>query len=196
MFLRLTMDLTKLDPKLAQKLINQGAEVQMRNAVRAFIRAAVQKIPVQTGMARGSFLHLGRILRVNVPINPTKTGKYYHAPAKGRYKTKELGARLTTFGGNTLGTVVSVEGNKLNFAIDTRIFHLTLNDLVGSSGTGPWGAFEAGRLAFINYLEKHGPDRMPDLVDYTVVSRLSVGRGGITKKSFKPERKQRKIKNG
>lgn len=66
--IRTTIRIPGLDVPNLKKAIKQAIEVQSRLAARAFIRASVPRVPIQSGMARGSFLNLGRALNVAIPI--------------------------------------------------------------------------------------------------------------------------------
>lgn len=66
--IRATIRIPGLDLPNLKNAIKQAIELQSRIAARAFVRASVPRVPIQSGMARGSFLNLGRALGVAVPI--------------------------------------------------------------------------------------------------------------------------------
>lgn len=66
--IRTTIRIPSLDLANLKIAIKQAIEVQSRIAARAFVRAAVPRVPIQSGMARGSFLNLGRALNVAIPM--------------------------------------------------------------------------------------------------------------------------------
>lgn len=170
-----TLDVLKFDNVGYTKAARKALEVQFRRAARAFVRAAIPKIPVQTGMAKGSFLNLGRYLRIAIPISPTKFNQKYYPPGKGRPipKTPESGAALSTPAQQTIKWV----GNRLLFEFQSSVFHLTLEDLIGvRSPTSPWGSFAAGRTAFLQEM-RNLKDRLPSIKSYITKTTITYGRG-------------------
>lgn len=190
-FINISFDVLKVDEKIAKARFEKAIKTQINNAARAFVRAAAVRIPVDTGMAKGSLLHLGRLLRVAVDISP-KPGskKYQYPPRKGYKKSPELGEELTT------SEIVNKGNLRYEFHFHTRIFHLLLNDMFGSPYSGaPWRAIEAGRIAFRNHMLNVAPNRMPGPLDFMLKSRHSIGRGGrLIKSDFKPVRQQKTVR--
>ncbi len=64
-----------LDPGRYTKTLDKSMNVQLRQAARAWLRAVILKVPVWTGMSRGSLRPLGAFLRVAVPISPVASRK-------------------------------------------------------------------------------------------------------------------------
>jgi hypothetical protein len=191
-FVNITLDVLKVDERKAQQKYDIAIRRQMNNAARAFVRAAVKRIPVDTGMARGSLLHLGRLLRVAVPIRPKpsiRERNYQYEPARGQPKTAALGSELTV-------SHITKKGSRYEFIFHTQIFHLILNDVWGSAHTGPWNALSAGRQEAQRYMRGTAPKRMPHPTEYLLKSRHSIGRGGrLFKEKFKPVRKQKTVRS-
>lgn len=124
--IRATIRIPGLDLENLKAAIKKAIEIQSRLAARAFIRASVPRVPIQSGMARGSFLNLGRALRVAIPMPLPYSGdvayvevkrkrkgvrphlykagetykkyiKWYYHPNGSRYrKTPEMGAKLSS----------------------------------------------------------------------------------------------------
>lgn len=164
-----TIDVLKFDSKGYSAALKKAIEVQFRQAARAFIRAAVPLIPVDTGMARGSFLNIGRFLKVAVPINPLRRGQRYYPG--GLPKTPQAGANLST----PITEIFTWDGDKLAFTFQSKVLHLTLEDHIGvRSPTAPWKAFDAGRDAFMSTL--HGM-KLPKVKSYVVKTTITFGRG-------------------
>jgi hypothetical protein len=182
----------KVDQKRFKKTLDKNVKTQMRQAVREFLRAAVPRIPVDTGMARGAFLHLGRLLNVAVPITPRSKNKlYYHDPAYGKPKTQRLGENLTYINGKpSLGirfdTIITRKGNTYLFSIESDIFHLILNDVFGSQTTGPWKGFQHGRAAFVKYLEDNKTKVFGELSNYLLKSNIGVTETKYYQTSYAP----------
>jgi hypothetical protein len=126
------------------KAARRKTEVQFRQAARAFVRAAVPRIPVETGMARGSFLNIGRFLRVAVPIAPTRLNQKYYATGTPIAKTPKSGAALTTF------SIPGRKGKKkLEFRFNSQVFHYQIEEHTGlRSPSAPWLSLTYGMDAF------------------------------------------------
>lgn len=196
MRIRGTFIAKEYDKKAFKDAVLKAISIHHRQAIREFIRAAVPKIPVQTGMARGSYLNIGRLLRIAVPITGrsnyrtrTRDGRtwtefnyWYYPPGKGRRlpKTPASGAALTAF-------KIEQKGTKFNFILNSRVFHLTLQDeLKVRSPTSPWQSMRAGREAYVNYLKTINK-RIPKLNDYAITTMISVGQGsGGLSRSIQP----------
>lgn len=169
-----TVDVLDFDAKGYSAAVRKSMEIQFRHAARAFLRAAVPHVPVQTGMARGSFLHIGRYLNVAVPINPIRFNKTYEMPGGGKIpKTPESGASLSTSPQN----LIKWRDNRLVFEFESNVFHYTLEDIFGlKSPTAPWESIKKGRIAFMEELRKLRT-RLPKLGGYITRTSITFGRG-------------------
>lgn len=167
-----TVDVLNFDAAGYTRAVTAAIEAEFRQAARAFIRAAIPRIPVQTGMAKGSFLNVGRFLRVAVPIAPTRFNQRYYPPGGGNSipKTPESGAALSTQPNEMITRV----GNRFVFEFSSRVFHLTLEDLIGVH-SGPWGAFAAGRAAFMQRMRQLRT-RLPRIGEYVTRTSITYGR--------------------
>lgn len=175
----------KFDSKNYRKDVLKLIEKQFIKGARAFVRAAVPLVPVQTGMARGSFLNIGRLINLIIPINPTKFNKkYYHRPGySGEDKTPELGASYST----PERDIITVTKTRLEFHFQTKVFHYLLHDEFDYQ-TSAWHSFTTGQKAFL--------DVMSDLINvlpqpkaYVTKTEVSFGRGsGLNIAAEKPLR--------
>lgn len=154
-----------LNPQKFHKTLRNNLQIRIRQAARAFVKAAIVKIPVDTGEARGTFLPLGRFLNVAVPIGgEPRRGK---SAQTGSSPNKQL---LFTFGSEELGEY---------FEIDWQLFHFWFNDFFthhypkGQLPT-PWGSIEAGKQAFMEYMKTEAPRLMPRLNEFIEVRRFKV----------------------
>lgn len=154
-----------LDAEAMKKAVREAIEIRSREAARAFVRAAMPRVPVQTGMARGSFLNIGRALKVAIPIKPNpyrkrvrKNGstymqkiKWYYPPDKsGRMsKTPESGAKLSS----DVPFFAWQNSGKYVFNFQSAVNHFNLNDHYHIA-SGPWHALEAGKDAYIAEMAK------------------------------------------
>jgi hypothetical protein len=206
-FIKMEAKLLKYNKKVEKK-IKKIMEVQMRQAIRAFIRAAVPRIPVDTGMSRGSLMHLGRLLRVRVPIRAKKSrvvtvrGKRYKldnselryefSPGKGEIKDKDLGAALTKINSVPSDSIdktniMKITKDRYIFDLDASIFQLNLHG-------DRWGALEAGSAAFVNYLETKGLERFPHILEMILTADLKVDGTKRRQGSFKPVETSKRIR--
>jgi hypothetical protein len=168
------------------KTRQEQIQIQSRQAARKFVRAAISKIPIQTGMARGSYLNIGRLLGVAIPLSGktryryrTRNGKqyrekniWYYPPGGGAKipKTPESGASLTAFS-------IEVTQGGFEFIIHPKVFHLTLQDEFHvRSPTSPWHSMKAGREAWLEEMKKF-KKRWPKIGDYIIKTVISFGRG-------------------
>lgn len=136
--------------------------VQVRQAAREFVRAAIVKVPIDTGEAIGTFLPIGRFLNVSIPIlnnHPTEKKN----PETGSSEEKRL---LFTFSSNQYGVY---------FEIDWQLFHFWFNEFFHHNYPNaqietPWHSMEAGRDAFLEYMRTVAVERLPKLKDFIEVT--------------------------
>jgi hypothetical protein len=156
-------------------------------AIRDFLRAAVPRVPVQTGMARGSFLNLGRAVGVVVPIVPTRfKQKYYHRRgATPHAKNARTASRYVKY-----KVPRKSKRDKMSFEFNTRVLHFNLEEFIGvRSPSAPWASLEAGMTAFTARILE--ADDFPNMAEFTSKVRLSIGQGsGITRVKIPPVRRQ------
>ena len=168
MELKITLPEIKFNRTGYSKNVRQIIEARFREAVRAFVRVAAPKVPVETGMARGSMLELARAVnkRANLKINPTRTNQtYYHSDGTRHPKTKETGAQFAPF---LLGWQTPTE-YVFNYA--NEILHYFQDERKGASPASPWGSWKAGMAAFRAEMQKLGTQkRFPQVKDHISVT--------------------------
>jgi hypothetical protein len=144
-----------LDPQRYTKTLDKYMEVQMRQAAREWLRAVIQKVPVWTGMSRGSLKPLGAFLRVAIPISPVEFRKGMGP---------EAGARRSTF-------FFGRKNTKYKFYFNENVLHYTMNEFFNVNPPihlihpGQWHSFEAGEDAFEAYVKDVLPGRLPKFED-------------------------------
>lgn len=166
----------------------------MLQAAEQFIQTAAPRVPIDTGMARGSFLNLLQLLKANgyghgvfIPTEPQKvssTGKplMYYPVRVGRHggrktaiyssrtmpKTPVTAMQLST----ALNSILTLKGEQWVFTYETRVNHFNLNEYARN-----WHAFVLGRQAMDAYLlSTKVKDQLPNLSSYLKVSTLGSGR--------------------
>ncbi len=151
-------------------------QTQLRQAARAFLRAVIKRVPVDTGEARGTLLPLGRFLNVHVPIDP-----------KSFRQNKDAGT-----GEMDNPLIFDFESTEKGeyFTAQLQLFHYWWNDFFTQSYVNPqidppWHSIDDGVAAFMDYLKTFGLQRLPRLKDFTFVSEIKVN-GGL--KFWLPER--------
>lgn len=174
------------------RAVQTQMKTEFRNCVRAFVLTAAPAVPVQSGMARGSYLNLARAVGVNLVITPRpimgKNGKpkkghgYYIHKGRRYKKTPEMGTRFTRQN-------VSSARMKNTMSFSTDISYYTLQEFTAAnSPTSPWESFEKGRDAFFDCMQRI---KIPDLKKYIVKTRISTTRGSLSQ--INPIRNQRTI---
>lgn len=164
----------KIDTGRFTKDLDKQAQVLVKQAARAFVRAAVPLIPVWSGHALGSLKfasgingNLGRALNIAIPISPKpnswRKGKNQYAGGKfGRYN-------------------FTAQRHIYTFLFRSDVLHLFLNNFFARTGNvkeqivAPWGALEAGDRAFQDYVQANS-SKLPKIGDYivkTVITEIS-----------------------
>lgn len=139
----------------------------MYQAAQAFVEAAAPNVPVDTGMARGSFLNLQQLLErkgyhVGVEIPTTiqrrlKSGRalrYTHSDGTTWPKGPGSAKRLSTLGSQAF----NFTNGKYDFKYSTSVVHFNIHDPV------TWESFHKGRVAFLRSLQQTKPARVVDYI--------------------------------
>lgn len=121
-------------------------------AAQEFLINAAPNVPVDTGMARGSFLNLQQFLRANglpaetdIPTRPQRILKsrralrYTHDDGRIFPKTPGSAKKLST----KPKQILVWEGNQLVFNYSSDVRHLNINDTKRQ-----WQSFSRGKEAF------------------------------------------------
>ena len=154
----------KFDEKKFTDAFKKRAEVQVRQGMRAFLRAILEKNlpPELTGEARGSLIPLGRFLRVAVPARPRK------------------GQKNRVARGTAQGIKPIVKSTKTGFSIrfGTRVEHYVRHDAKGGTGNfqtpRPWNSFKIGTEAFNNYILANLDKFKPALKEFVKVTQKEI----------------------
>ena len=172
----------KLKKQRLSKTLSERLNRIMREAAREFLRAAIPRVPVDTGMALGNLVPLGRFLNLRVPIYPKHKGSktYYHYGKRTQYvQDKELGEIASDiFDGRPAFRFVEItpQHPRGEFSINIGTSHFVAKDgsrvvggrvLLPDSKT-PWGAIDAGADAWVEYMVKAKEKAVPNLLDYLV----------------------------
>jgi len=152
----------KLETKTLTREVDRAIQEVFYNAAADFVSVASSRVPVYTGMARGSFLakvtpfvgqrtQMLRITGRTATITPkvqryTSTGKPRAWPKVDKdyrwwydeLKDKEAGARRATYR-------FTKQNKSYTFSFKTAVPHFKYND---EQGGDRWGALEAGIQAF------------------------------------------------
>jgi hypothetical protein len=172
-------------------------EAQMKEAAGEFAKAALARIPIRTGFVAGAFADLESLLGNSARLNPIaafiartiKTartlvqgkstrlgnrrtfveGEFYYPPGGGRIlKSPQTGRQFAT----PLSDIIIVEENLLRFHFQVDITYFNINDVnPGHSPTAPWGAFEAGKLAFLEHMKTKAFKNVPRIADFIKKTR-------------------------
>jgi hypothetical protein len=129
--------------KKASKTLHDEISASFREAIREFYRAAFAAVPVDTGMARGSLVPLGRLIR-NVPttISPRRSRPREDYYPRG--KTLKEGVSK----GESAFKIILVPGT-YEFSYGIRVRHWKINETELD-----WRALETGRQAFLQKFDK------------------------------------------
>lgn len=129
-FIKLSLDKDAYREALDKRI----KEIQMEGA-RSWLRANLDRIPVYTGTARGTFLPIGVILNVAVPIVPRVT-----LPGKG----PDVGSTLSQF-------EFSQNGGIYKFTFDQSLPYFLLNEFnaIANIPSTPWHSAEYARDAYL-----------------------------------------------
>lgn len=162
----------------------KAIQLEMRNGAREFVKAALPRVPVRTGFARGTLLNLSdaiglasasnpKVLKAKmakrVPKNVSLNGQteYYEGVAKN----PDAGRQFST----PLNKVFTNNGRTFNFNYEQTVLYYEINDQGPNPHTpsAPWRSFEFGSAAFISYLERVGLQRLPAITEYIIKKRIS-----------------------
>lgn len=177
--MRVSITVTKIeyDSRGHKTATYRALRNQMIAAAALFVRVAAPRIPIDTGMARGSFLNMLQLLDRNsdpdgglgfgayardIPDGiPTeaqrrnKNGRYikYYAKDGSVYQKKPLTAKKFT---TSRGQIIKRDGDNLVFKYEVDVVHLDLMDEHNPIGSN-WEAMRTGRAAFMAEMQKYKP---------------------------------------
>lgn len=169
--IKLQLVKVRLDAGAYTDALKKKLQIQMRQAAREFVLAAIVKVPIDTGQARGTFLPLGRFLKVTIPISgaqPTGLGG-------ATEKSQRTGAGLLR---QKLFQFESETGAEI-FEIDPQLFYFWFNDMEANGFAGtPWKSLEEGKKAFLRYMRDVAPKRLPRIKDFVKFTKETREFGG------------------
>ena len=153
--------------------LNEALAEELKNAMRAWLKAVFRRVPVYTGMARGSLLPIARFLGEQVPITPKARGNASTQLYGRRVRASpEEGARRTTFKFDS-------RIGRHEVTIDIGVIHYLINEFNRVSlplrKPGPWRSFEAGRKAYKAYLKKNLRKKVPRITKFITRTKVRFG---------------------
>lgn len=176
--LKVTLTTYEFDAEAYNKALRVYVEKQSRLAAVEFAKAALARIPIRTGFVAGAFGTLLELLGSNASFNPivratiARSPEYYYPGFGGRIeKTPVSGRQFST----PAQEIFKWQGDNFVFTYDIDISYFRINDLSGGfSPTAPWRAFEAGQVAFEQFLSKNFDDA-PNPGDFFIAKTQTFG---------------------
>ena len=119
-----------------QQQLREAMIDALEEGAKIWLQAVVGRVPLWSGMARGSLLELRELINGKIVFTPLK--------AKSRVPS-----------GRSLGTAEpDYEKDKVTLTITTNVSHYTAQEYrSGVSPTAPWRSLDAGAVAFKSYAE-------------------------------------------
>lgn len=160
----------------------KGYMVETRHALQesfyragqAFVETAAPNVPVDTGMARGSFLNLSQLLErkgyapsTDIPTTVQRTTlsgralKYTHSDGRPFPKGPGSAKKLSTLGSQAFKFV----RGQFTFEYATEVVHFNIHD------PNNWMSFKKGLVAFEQVLRETKP---PQIKDYITITDIRV----------------------
>ena len=168
------------NPEALQKEVMAKIFKQVRLAAAEFVKASVPRVPVDTGMARGSFLNLIRALKnagipVELPsplkrVSKRKKPVWYYQDGKRFRKQPLTGQKFSE-------TTLKMTASQIVFNFKSKLLYYAIMDFYNVNGHGPWESFEAGRQAFLAKMDEL-KTAVPDVTKFLTKTEFST-RGGV-----------------
>lgn len=138
--------------------LQEKLEVIQREAARAWLRAVLEHVPTWTGTARGTYLSLGSVLHVAVPITP-KVQRANRGPLFGVVKS------YFDF---------SAEGLVYRFSFTQNLEYYLMDELniVPNIPSTPWHSFSFGYEAWKAEVKTRLLKDMPQLATFVSYKRV------------------------
>ena len=157
--MRLTgkLQIIEIDNAKLTKALDEKIKIEIRQGLRAFLDAAIKKVPVLTGMARGGYIPLARYLGRSGVTTPGAKPK----PSRN----KDKGADLAEIDDSEL----KFPDYTIKYNID--IIHFNIHD------PDNWRSVAAGRKALEKYFDKNLVKQLPKLRDFTTRTTVEFGNG-------------------
>ena len=161
-------------------------QLELRNGAKEFVKAALIRVPVRTGFARGTLLNLGDAIGYSGASNK---GSFTKKLVKKRLGVKNVSANglLEYYNGvpktpenarqfsTPINKVFTNNGKTFSFNYEQTVLYYEINDVSSNRYTpsAPWRSFEFGSAAFIDYLERVGLQRLPAITEYIIKKRIT-----------------------
>ncbi len=157
MRIKLTVKQHKFKTLMMVKALRDQMTDSFIGGFEKFVEHAAPNVPIDTGMARGSFLNAIAFLRsknrlntIYVPTTPQRVNKdgtplkYTHSTGKMFYKTPLTSKILTT----KQNSVFTYYNNKPKINYYTSVVHYNIND-------PKWQSFEIGRQHMMHHIRNY-----------------------------------------
>lgn len=157
----------------------KAIQLELRNGAKEFVKAALPRVPVRTGFARGTLLNLADAIGYNAASNKegfnrklmSKRLKVKNVSVNGKLeyyegvpKTPENARQFST----QINKVFTNNGRTFSFNYENTVLYYEIND-----ERYQWRSFIFGSEAFISYLERVGLQRLPAITEYIIKKRIS-----------------------
>lgn len=152
------------------KTLDEACQVQLRQAARAFLRAALTKIPLYTGMTQGSLVPMARLLGVSLHPKITELAAG-HGHKDRTADGERMGKKAFKF--KNTKHIHSFEFNIPDFYFRVNEFERAPASFKLTNET-PWHSFDEGLAAFNAYLSENLVKRAPRLKDYVVTTTTEI----------------------
>lgn len=165
------LHLLQLDKAKYTRSLNRALGIVIREAAREWLRAVITSVPsrggfpVLTGAAKSTLAPLGRFLRVAIgDTSPV-----------GKLDRRSEGEKASSFKITDDKTASSDFVYEFEWSND--ILHYYLNEFyqMPTVASSPWHSLDAGRAAFIKYVEENLPKRIPNIADYISPQVIQTG---------------------
>lgn len=190
-FINATLTKFEFKSKEFSEAFKKALNIQIRKAAKEFLKAAILRVPVRTGFARGGLGNLATAIGLAAASDKTsfinkfnrrrKQGasgsriEFYKSPGGSKVlKTPENARRYAT----PIDKVFKEVNNIFTFNYNITILYYNLNDFFSNAkvASAPWKSFAAGRNAFIDYLRITGIAKLPQLKQFVLKTKIKVDR--------------------
>lgn len=134
-------NLLTFNSRIAKALLHRSAQKILKTAVRAWLKVAESKIPVWSGMSRGTLVKLADQVGVNISLFVAPSAR----PPRGPGDRSHLGQAQST------GRLVIIPG-RYGFEYNSEVTHLAVNE---NADATQWGF----------HLKRPGPYHFRDAAD-------------------------------
>lgn len=170
-------------PYLDKKKITNALFAKVKKvvvlALLDFLKVALTRVPVDTGMAQGTFIPLMLAIQrsarqsVEIPTQPIRNEDPYMTVGRRRILR-------TVKGGAETGRPVLIDDiieqlvTQININYGTVLRYFNLLEFQGGKGHRPWNAYREGAKAFRRYLKEHLLDEVEGLKNFFGTTEINV----------------------